>query len=435
MYEGLTSELLNLALPPTLEQLRVVSGFITSLDGLKMSGQIDCMIVIGEGTQVPYTEAFKYPIQKVIAVFEVKKRSNKKDYVDAIDHLVRLCDLLPDHLPAGHLSDEAMGRLLGYRPWHGDLHQLKRNQDQFAFRSATLSAYLPLRVIISYHGYSRPETLPRIIEKYLHKEDLSINIIGELPDFILDGDRAFVKLVGLPYAIPIRDGVWLWFASNEDRPLLSLLECLMWRLIPYMDRNFPAFADHDEDPAMNALFCAKITDHSIRLRYFKAEIPCEAQSFHQAESGIHILDWEWKMLFMFKYCQMTTFAEISNFVDQPMPTIKRSVGKLCRLGILFIDKFNVYVNSSSMKTAIGGNDGTYWVGEDCRGRFGRAQLRRMASAKGAEIKALHVVTFSNTNYTPITAATFVASAESAGLIDLVRYRNMMDAKKILDNID
>jgi hypothetical protein len=53
MYEGLSKDLLGRAIPPQLG-LRVVSGFIT--DGLgRRSGQIDCMLVSGDGDPVPYT--------------------------------------------------------------------------------------------------------------------------------------------------------------------------------------------------------------------------------------------------------------------------------------------------------------------------------------------------------------------------------------------
>ena len=71
MYEGLTNEVLNKAIPPKLN-LRIESGVIFDDTGT-MTGQIDCMLVKGDGIQIPYTDLYKWHIKDVIAVFEVKK--------------------------------------------------------------------------------------------------------------------------------------------------------------------------------------------------------------------------------------------------------------------------------------------------------------------------------------------------------------------------
>lgn len=72
MYEGLSAELLGRAIPIELG-LRLVSGFIIDSDG-NISGQIDCMLVSGEGENIPYTSDYKWHIKDIIAVLEVKKR-------------------------------------------------------------------------------------------------------------------------------------------------------------------------------------------------------------------------------------------------------------------------------------------------------------------------------------------------------------------------
>ena len=48
MYEGLTADILGRTIPPGLD-LKVVSGFAEDHNG-KLSNQIDCMLVRGEGT-------------------------------------------------------------------------------------------------------------------------------------------------------------------------------------------------------------------------------------------------------------------------------------------------------------------------------------------------------------------------------------------------
>jgi len=66
MYEGLTKELLNKIIPEQLN-LNIASGIITNSNGMQ-SRQIDCMVFVGEGERIPYTDEFKYDIQNVFAV-------------------------------------------------------------------------------------------------------------------------------------------------------------------------------------------------------------------------------------------------------------------------------------------------------------------------------------------------------------------------------
>src|SRR4051812_38842312 len=70
MYEGLSRKLLDKALP--VEGLRVVPGFIQDPAG-NWSKQLDCLVVKGEGKEIPYQEARIFPLDDVIAVIEVKK--------------------------------------------------------------------------------------------------------------------------------------------------------------------------------------------------------------------------------------------------------------------------------------------------------------------------------------------------------------------------
>ena len=71
MYEGLTRELLDRAIPASLN-LRVVDGFIEDHEH-NLSPQVDAMLVTGEGREIPRTGGYVRPIQDVIAVMEVKK--------------------------------------------------------------------------------------------------------------------------------------------------------------------------------------------------------------------------------------------------------------------------------------------------------------------------------------------------------------------------
>src|SRR3990172_12467034 len=95
MYEGLTKSILERALPSKLE-LRVVSGFITNESG-RISKQIDCMLVDGIGEKIPYTDNYRYDIENVIAVIEVKKNL----YSDELDSAYKnLASSLSERIPS-----------------------------------------------------------------------------------------------------------------------------------------------------------------------------------------------------------------------------------------------------------------------------------------------------------------------------------------------
>lgn len=84
MYEGATKKILK-KIDFSHPDLKVVSGIITSGDN--HSGQIDCMVVIGEGERITNTDDFFYPIDKVIAVFEIKKNLFSREIDNVYQHL------------------------------------------------------------------------------------------------------------------------------------------------------------------------------------------------------------------------------------------------------------------------------------------------------------------------------------------------------------
>ncbi|MET4072728.1 hypothetical protein ABID58_007558 [Bradyrhizobium sp. S3.2.6] len=119
MYEGLTRELLDRAIPAALD-VRMVSSFIEGHDG-QLGPQTDAMLVTGEGKPVPYTSDFFWPIQNVLAVFEVKKNLYGADLDDAFQKLRTINDMFDAYVGAHPLFDinpafNACARLTGRYP-------------------------------------------------------------------------------------------------------------------------------------------------------------------------------------------------------------------------------------------------------------------------------------------------------------------------------
>jgi hypothetical protein len=91
MYEGLTQDLLNRAIFEGLN-LKIVGGKIINSKG-DVSNEIDCMIVEGEGEQVPFTEKHIYHFTQVIAVIEVKKSLYSNTLGDSFSNLKTVIDI------------------------------------------------------------------------------------------------------------------------------------------------------------------------------------------------------------------------------------------------------------------------------------------------------------------------------------------------------
>src|SRR3989338_6812517 len=69
IHEGLTSEILNRSIFKGLDLKIVKNSFIYNESG-HLSKEMDCMIVIGDGKQISFTERYKYHIKNVIAVVQ-----------------------------------------------------------------------------------------------------------------------------------------------------------------------------------------------------------------------------------------------------------------------------------------------------------------------------------------------------------------------------
>ncbi|WP_371800834.1 MULTISPECIES: DUF6602 domain-containing protein [unclassified Streptomyces] len=87
MYEGLSSDVLNRALPDGLG-LRVVSGFARDGHG-RLSGQLDCMVVRGEGERLPYTDSYVWHVRDIVAVIEVKKNLHSAELAMRLVSLIQ----------------------------------------------------------------------------------------------------------------------------------------------------------------------------------------------------------------------------------------------------------------------------------------------------------------------------------------------------------
>jgi hypothetical protein len=162
MYEGLTEDILNRTIPPSLN-LRLVKGFIDSGNGLSL--EADIMLARGEGEQIPYTQRYAWHIKDVIAVFEVKKNLYAKELEDALKKMNTVYDIhksylatIPDKVEVdANPSFKAFAILTGYYP--ASMEEIEE---------LTLEHQIcPIRIIWGYEGYVDEHALRSGMIKYI----------------------------------------------------------------------------------------------------------------------------------------------------------------------------------------------------------------------------------------------------------------------------
>lgn len=239
MYEGLTKGLIE-KIYMSHHDIKVVSGVITS--GEIQSGQIDCMVVIGEGDRIPNTDNFFYSIDKVIAVFEVKKNLLSSGIKDAYHHLEDFFQLSKKYYKekqkAGTLNfnaeraaDEFFNLFGKYPPHFDKINQLSFEQ-QIVYQSLVRDFLTPLRIVIGYNGFKSENALRKSIFKiYQGKELVPGYGVSNMPNLIISDGYSLVKMNGMPYKgfWDDEDG-WAWIGSSDENPLLLIMELLFDRI-------------------------------------------------------------------------------------------------------------------------------------------------------------------------------------------------------------
>jgi hypothetical protein len=272
MYEGLTRELLDRAVPPQLE-LRVLSGFAYFKD--HTSGELDCMLVRGDGERVPYTEKYRWHISNVIAVLEVKKTLTAEDLADSYNHLRTVGQLYSDYVQ----SDEAAGvqvdlslprRVFGQitgiaSPPHDKIDTLPFALE-LIHRTLTTEFLGPIRIVLGHHGWKREKTLRDHIAKLL-RERLANGPagmgVGSFPQLIIGGGFSLVKANGLPYVSSLIDGMWPFLLSTSHNPVRVMLELLFCRIDHLYHTNLAQDSSNMQE-AMSSCIRARAVELSDR---------------------------------------------------------------------------------------------------------------------------------------------------------------------------
>lgn len=230
MYEGLTQKIIKAIAAQDIATLdiRVVDGFIKGANGL--SKQLDCMIVRGEGTQLPNTNHYIYPIKDVIAVIEVKKSLYSAEIKDSYEKFISMTESFTPYIPPFN-NDEVYGtlRALTGHSIIEDESQLSE-QDTVLFHAIRTMYLLPLKIALGYDGFQSQKKLNKAFVDYLREIGSFKKHYGavSIPDLIIPGNYALFKHNFMPFqtqiGFPINDAFILLSEKHPDAsPLLYLI--------------------------------------------------------------------------------------------------------------------------------------------------------------------------------------------------------------------
>ncbi len=265
MYEGLTADILGRAIPPGLD-LKVVSGF--AIDGKGgTTGQLDCMLVRGEGKPVPYLPGqFQWHIQDVLAVFEVKKNLFGSDLGEAYDQLKSVAQISSSWLQGatGPAKFSLAASMRAYAECTGEVAPPPDNWaamdpgKHLILHTIMTDQIAPVRIMLGYHGYSTESGLRRGFSDLIAK---NLNVFGfappTLPNLIVANGVSLVKLSGHPYHVPLsKDGFWPILASSHVNPSLLILEAI-WTRISYSHPIADLFGDDLELERLSPFLAAQ----------------------------------------------------------------------------------------------------------------------------------------------------------------------------------
>ncbi|MEU0683551.1 DUF6602 domain-containing protein [Streptomyces albogriseolus] len=240
MYEGLSSELLHRALPDGLG-IQVVSGFARDGRG-RLSGQLDCMIVRGEGEQVRHTDSFVWHVKDIIAVIEVKKRLHSAELRDAFAQLRTVSEIEHSYYQGDEEQSDDPDRSLepsvrtfaemtGLLAWDSQGPIALPYEEEALFHALALEQVSAIRVILGMHGFKSERAFRASMIDYL-EQNVGRAGFGPtyFPQLIISGGYSLVKANGRPFMAPLVNGWWPFYFSTPENPLRLLLEFIWTRL-------------------------------------------------------------------------------------------------------------------------------------------------------------------------------------------------------------
>jgi hypothetical protein len=375
MYEGLTKELMEKSIFEGLE-LSVVSGKIINDDGV-LSRQIDCMIVVGDGEKLPYTDSYIYNINNVIAVIEVKKKLFSKELQSAHENLNSVARIEKyDKELEFKMFQDAFRSISGMNLPPRNLVGTLSEHHQMLYHILIVECILPIRVIFGYEGFSTEKSLRDNFFKYI-EEQSTYNAINSglaahlLPNLIISNENSLVKTNGMPYTLITNENdSYCWMASYRKNPLLIFLELLWTRLTYHYNISSSVFGEDLEIESLAPLLLAKGTktgwtyeliDYSEEeLNKFREYVQWEPKKISSDECKLLAL--------LHEYGNLTNNKELIESLKLSNKQMNDILEKLIKKRLICCESNNIKLLTKKCRVVCM-PDGTYYAADDFDGRF------------------------------------------------------------------
>lgn len=234
MYEGLARSVLDQGIPEEFG-LRWISGFVRSSEG-RLSRQIDCMLVRGNGELIPHTEKEICGLDDVVAVVEIKKSLLSAEVMDAWQNLSSVTALYRNDEGSAQDARVSIDPLLrAFSSVTGKVFRASTDKDELPTLDRLIAHCLhfdlacPIRVVFGFEGYKTEKGLRDAFYTCLDRLSDGVGI-PSIPNIISSGNFSLCKLTGFPYSSRVDDGWWGVVGSTSANPLAILLEHIFCRL-------------------------------------------------------------------------------------------------------------------------------------------------------------------------------------------------------------
>jgi hypothetical protein len=397
MYEGLTKDILSKSIFKGLD-IRITAGKIKNSKN-EFSGEIDCMIVVGDGEQIPYTDKFIYDSKSVIAVIQVKKNLFSKDLKDSYQNLKSVTEITeskesqPYHY---RLLRDAWTLICREElPKVADLNSLPTPK-QMMYQVLLDEVFQPVRIVWGYNGFKSEFSLRESFINYLEenvplnpeKLDKKVHGFGPLnfPNLIICDQYSLIKSNGMPFGYPLdEDNWWAFFNSSYDNPVYFLLEVIWTRLHYMFGITSEIFGDDLTIDAMHGFLLGRYKDlEQIRgWEYFY--IPSTKE---ELERPLNHKEWEptfvdqVQFIFLNRLCKNETIdiksdSTLIDFLSKHSYTLDFFIKSMKDTGL--VDTNNGVLKLITQNCVCGITaDGKFFAGDNKTGRVTRWTIKNMS---------------------------------------------------------
>jgi hypothetical protein len=382
MYEGLTSSTLERIIPPSLN-LQVVSGIIH--DGNKnSSGEIDCMLVKGEGEKIPYTDSFKWHVKDVLVIFEVKKNLYSDNLKDSFEHLrdavkkyssyvdnADKSETLMNIEPAKRAFKEVCGKLPDFSDDNSDCTH------EMIYHTLVMEQVAPIRIVLGFNSYKSEHKMRESLINYIGEKKMEKGFgIGSFPQLMICGDYSLVKLNGQPYSSIMQDDYWDFYASSNEKPILLMLELIWTKIVNEMGGDFP-WGDDLQEENLARLLGGKIRSVGSQLGWEYRYINVDKETLKNRDPNKlwepAFVD-EPQFIIFNKLCSEeninTETPSFLDFITECNLDKDKFIDTLIKTGMVTYNSNKIELSTYECRCAIM-PDGRFAVAEDNSGRFTR----------------------------------------------------------------